>query len=124
MILTMNSIESVSSGAHVDESVDSAVREILDGPPINDYVKRQIQLAVERFGLEHPSDTLDRKTLNDVFMAWADLKSPTHYSDTWSEFVKHPDFKKESGRFNGDYSKVTLKDLETFKAGGCKELPE
>jgi len=116
-------MKTIESQPTIQEPLPEKYARILDGPPINDYTLRQVQLAVERFGLEHPSDTLDKNTLEDTIMAWSDVNSPTHYSELWNKFVKHPDF-TEHPRFHGDYSRVTLKELELFKKNDCKNLPE
>lgn len=115
----MNKIESIP---HTSTSLPEEYAELLDGPPINNYLKRQVQLAVEKFGVEHPNDTLDKLTLNDVMMSWGDKDSSPCYSRAWSNFVHHPEFKKHE-RFGGDYSKVTLEDLESFIKTNGEKLP-
>ena len=95
--------------------------EVLDAPPINDYNKRQIQLAVEKFWIDHASDTLDQPTLENILMKWADTEATPSYSKVWSGFVRSEEFAKHA-RFNGDFSKVELADLEYFIVN--KRLPE
>jgi len=119
----MKSLESAGPEIHVAGDVDKRIRDILDSPPLNDYVRRQMQLAVERFGLEHPNDTIDHETLEQLMMAWSDKESPSHYSEAWKNLAYHPDFEKHP-RFQGDYSKVTLEDLEAFIKNGSNDLPE
>ena len=119
----MKSFEAPPQDSLIAEDVDKRVREILDGPPLNDYTKRQMQLAVEKFIALQPDVRLDSKTLDDVMLAWSDTGSLEHYSEIWNKFVKHPGFKAHN-RFQGSYANVTLEDLEAFGEKGCKELPE
>jgi hypothetical protein len=81
----------------------------MDSGPINNYIERQIQLAAERFGPDHPHDTLDKELLDDTGMMWVDKK----YAENWSRFVKNPEFKTHP-RFQGNYANVSLNDLEEF----------
>jgi len=89
--------------------IPEKMRNLLDGPPSDNYMLRQIQLAVEKFSHEHPNDTLDKKLLDDVGMAWAD----SDYSKAWNKLVKHADFNAHP-RFQGRFANVTLEDLEYF----------
>ena len=104
-------------------SLSPKYERLLNGPASDNYNLRQLQLAAEQFLVGHPDEHLTDTKLDEIVMAWSDVDSPTHYSEFWRQLVSHPDFKTHP-RFQGHYSKVALRDLETFIQEGQKKLPE
>lgn len=103
--------------ARVTKDVSANIRRLLDGPPSNDYNRRQMQLAVEGFVTEHPESVLDREKLNEIMMTWADSDLSKGFSGIARDaaFETHP-------RFRGDISRITLEDVQHFKENGV--IPE
>lgn len=105
----MSSIETPQVESARNSTIDPKVRKLLDGPPSNNYMHRQVQLAVEKFSLEHPSDTLSDQLIHDVMTTW----QASVYSTKWRELIKHNEF-NDHPRFKGKLENVTLEDLEYF----------
>ena len=113
----MISLEAPPLEPRLAEDVPANIRRILDGPPSNNYNRRQMQLAVEGFILEQPETILNREKLNEVMTGWADSDLSKGFGGIAHDaaFETHP-------RFRGNISKITLEDVRHFKENGT--IPE
>ena len=98
-----------SPDSDITAEMEAKLNAIIDGPPINNYMKRQIQLAIEHFRRDNPGEMIDSHKRNKIMDEWHEGT----YSPGWRKLVQHADFKNHP-RFQGDMAKVTLEDLETF----------
>ncbi len=89
--------------------IDSARWELIDGPPSNNYVKRQIQLAVEKFRTEKPWEHVDKAKLDEILHEWSS-KEPNSDSRKFAAIVEHPNF-KDHPKYRGDVANITLEDM-------------
>jgi hypothetical protein len=95
------------------------MEELLQSPPVNNYMKRQIQLAADKFKLENPGVELTHPMMTDLVMKWAEDGS--EYSPAFRELSKNPLF-SEHIRFRGNYANITIEDVEFYIKN--KRLPE
>lgn len=105
----MTSLETAPHESHIAPDVEGKIRQLLDGPPSNNYNFRQLQLIVEKFVVAHPEEILDHQKLDELIMEWADSKM----SGAFKKIVYNQGFKTHP-RFLGDISKVTLEDVECY----------
>lgn len=91
--------------------IDPKRLELIDGPPSNNYNKRQVQLAVEKFRTEQPFTNLNHNVLGDILMAWGDSSEPDSDSKVFAAIAEHPDFKTHP-KFRGSVANITLEDME------------
>ena len=87
--------------------------ELIKGPPVNNYMTRQIQLAVEKFYDKNSGKKLDKSKRDLIMGKWHE----SDLSKKWKELVFDPRFKTHK-KFQGSYANVTLEDLEIFTATG------
>ncbi|PIQ68665.1 MAG: hypothetical protein COV91_03020 [Candidatus Taylorbacteria bacterium CG11_big_fil_rev_8_21_14_0_20_46_11] len=113
----MKSIESAPEEPHIAEDVGTKIRDLLDGPPSNNYVTRQIQLIIEKFVVEYPEDILDNKKLNELGLQWAE--SPL--SNAFNKITEDPRFKSHP-RFSGNVANITLENVQAYVKTGIDSL--
>ena len=95
-----------TASATIETDIEPSRLELIDGLPSSDYNKRQIQLAVEKFRIEQPCAHLDKATLNEILLAWADSSD----SKRFSTIARSPEFKNHP-KFQGDVANITLEDM-------------
>lgn len=98
---TLESIESTS------DNTDHRIRKLLDGPPSNNYMQRQIQLSIEKYIIQNPEHPLDHDTIEQIGMAWSNSDD----SKSFSKIARHADFKTHP-KFLGSVANITLEDIE------------
>jgi hypothetical protein len=93
------------------EPVDPKVDKLLDGPPSDDYNKRQIQLMYEWQHRLRPEEALTRENFDKVGMDWVgDVDSSNSMSKSFREIKNHPDFTSHS-RLQGKISNIEIDDV-------------
>jgi len=120
----MNPLESAPSkehGIHLKDhlatDIDGRVSDILDGPPSDNYMKRQMQLAVEMSIEDDPDAILDHNALDLLMIDWANSDMSKGFSDVKKDpgFDVHP-------RLQGRTANITLDDVRYhLKNGGLPE---
>ena len=107
----------------VERKAEERFEKLLNGPRMNSFGARQMQLALEMFIKENPEEELDHKKANEVILAWSDATRPgPGYSKKWREMVDdNPKF-NEHKRLQGNYANVTLDDFLKFVKTG--EFPK
>lgn len=103
----MNYTESSPAESPKTKDVDAEINKLLDSPPSSNYNLRQIQLAVEKFVIEHPEETLDHDRLESITSEWA---SNSEWSRAFSDIANNPAFTTHP-RFRGDIKNITLEDV-------------
>ena len=119
--MLMTSIEhGTENGINKEEiiaSTDKKIVELLDGPPSDNYMRRQMQLVVEKHSIEHPDEKLSHDILGKIMMEWVD----SDWSKAFSAITKNEAFSNHP-RFSGNVAHITFEDVQFWMKN--KALPE
>lgn len=117
----------IQSDAELDPKMDKKreqERAVFDGGPVNDYIERQVQLAVEmQIDIDMENDVerpLDSDFIEEALKNWTD--SPL--SKAFQKYTESEKFLKNSKvepELQGNYAMVTLEDVRA-KAAELKEI--
>ena len=99
------------SVANLDQAEFQHWTTLVQGPPVNQYMLRQIQLATEKYQRDHPEDVLfaDPEVRNKIMEEWASSK----YSPAFESIFKSPQFIDHT-RFKGSLANVVLDDVASM----------
>ena len=116
------SFEEKSNEGGIDTIKREAEIQWIFGEPVNNSVRRQIQLAVEMYLESNPWDKgyLNREKVDSIVLNWA-TEEGNRNSKSFREFCNHLEFKTHP-RIGGNYANITVADFEYFRDTG--ELPE
>ena len=100
--------------------IDSKIQWIF-GNPVNDYVKRQIQIAIGMYLEERPFDKgyLNKIEIDRIILDWADEEEQRN-SKAFRNFCNDSKF-KTNPRLAGNYANITVEDFKHFLETG--EMP-
>ncbi len=102
-------VENQINKEEVASTTDKRIADLLDGPPSENYMRRQMQLAVEKHSVEHPEEPLDHDILSKIIMDWAE----SDWSRAFSAMTKQENFKTHA-RFAGNVANVTFEDVKIW----------